>query len=180
MAQFLNVEENMTLQYLGNRLKEVKKVYDDCQRYNDVLIEPTEDILGPFVKDGFPDPSSWFNTKCTNQSWHTDCVGNPFYKGAIITSYPNTTYIFLTDEEIDMKAWNKSIFINNELLINKMVEEKRGRIFIPNPGDVYYMDKSIIHKSNPLSVGNPHLCMRITLYTDANWRKKIYESKQTA
>jgi hypothetical protein len=169
------------MQYLGNRLEEIKKVYSDCQRYKDVIIEPTEEILGVFVKGGEPQVSSWYQAECSGlPAWHTDCSGNPHYKGCIISSYPNQALCFYPDEgvEIDWPKWDKVNWFTNNRFIEKLLENKRGKVFVPNSGDVYYLDKNLIHKSNPLSLGIPHICMRIGLYAVPDWQKRIYDSKE--
>lgn len=159
------------IKFLCNKFDEISEIFNSITKevgYGS-LAQQTKEFFG----DLYGQHSSWHHPQLNIKScgaWHYD--GGRTYN-MIISSYPNTTDIILPVTKKGRNYIKKSIAdscfgTEDTSKIESLLYNKDLRIFNPKPGDIFYLSKGVIHRTNPKAANEKHLVMRM-------WNVKLKE-----
>jgi hypothetical protein len=156
------------LRFIKNKFDDIYRIYHQTppNPWSHLKKDVYHDFFGmDFCSTPGIDLGAWCNKIDENGclAWHVDNRGQ---SNMIISSYPNTTEILIpityTGTGFNEQMVSSSCKKQDEMEeIPRLIWEGHFKIFRPNPGDIYFLDKKVIHRTNPLATGDKHLCMRI-------------------
>lgn len=177
-------EKALEVVLLENRLEDIRTIYNDAKdadtrdilhyyrEPSDVFRGASDKFLDPYVKVGASDflggyASMWCRADDTSRrcnGWHLD--GDSYSGGIpfIISAYPAPTEILLPVGMPNYDFNYHSSCHGSHEKTNDAIDDalKRGTamIFTPEPGDVYYIGASVLHRGSAADDNVEHMFMR--------------------
>jgi hypothetical protein len=170
---------HMKLKIIGNFLDDIKKLFDFLVKKQQVVnsgckyeeslrrINLLEDHMLQLFGGKEYSRVSWFvpiqhaSQGIGATKWHCDSLVTQPCKLILASSYPLPTEILMKRKHVATRD-NHHLITNSE--INANIEKGKYQVFVPNPGDIYVIPATGIHRMNQREIGNPHLCLRCWLY----------------
>jgi hypothetical protein len=166
---------------LGNFLEEIKHNYENpnCKLnmgghgaswVKTNLIYFFENELSKVIPFNRIQETSWITNDLTlelgSPVWHKDVMPMSGMNAQIIGAYPfGTQFLETEDENIKDIRWHAPWAEAEEKaqLVENSIRAGKSKIIEIEPGDLYLTSTDSIHRSNPKSMRNKHLCVRYNI-----------------
>jgi len=154
---------------LDNRLEDVKSIFENLTflgRDSDMsayFYEIEREFFSKYVERKHENSYwGWYGAETSCETWHVDMSQRHREFDMLLCAYPSPTLILDLPNINDYHCHRGKLDEGTleHTAVENLIRTQNLKVIEPEPGDVYYLPASTIHRINPKDIGVNHLCLR--------------------